>query len=86
MTNSHDILKCFDLSLNQFLGVFKYVVVMPNFFEEIKAAQWPLAFLTYSLRNLPLVVGCIIFDQTCWYGPKEFLGVLKIAGGNARFF
>ena len=59
---------------------------MPDFFEEIKAVQWLLAFLTYSLRNLSLVLGCVIFGQISWYGPKEFLGVLKIGGGNARFF
>ena len=50
---------------------------MPDFFEEIKAAQWPLAFLTYSLGNLSLVLGCVIFCEISWYGPKEFLGVLK---------
>ena len=59
---------------------------MPDFFEEIKAAQWPLAFLTYSLGNLPLVLGCVIFGQTFWYGPRKLLGVLKICGGNAIFF
>ena len=51
-------------------------MVMPDFFEEIKAVQWLLAFLTYSLRNLPLVLGYVIFGQRSWYGPKEFLGVL----------
>ena len=61
-------------------------MVMPHFFEEIKAAQWSLAFLTYSLGNLPLVVGCVIFGQTSCYGPRKLLGVLKIGGGNARFF
>ena len=45
---------------------------MSDFFEEIKAVHWPLAFLTYLLRNLQLVVGCV--------------GVLKIGGGNAGFF
>ena len=59
---------------------------MPHFFEEIKAAQWPLVFLTYSLRNLPLVLRCVIFGETYWYGPRKLLGVLKIGGGNARFF
>ena len=37
---------------------------MPDFFEEIKAVHWPLAFLTYLLRNLRLVVGCVIFGET----------------------
>ena len=59
---------------------------MSDFFEEIKAVQWPLAFLTYFLRNLRFVLGCVINGETCWYGPKEFLEVLKICGGNPRFF
>ena len=50
---------------------------MPDFFEEIKAVQWPLAFLTYLLRNLRLVVGCIIFGETSWYGPRKLFGDLK---------
>ena len=45
---------------------------MPDFFQEIKAVHWPLAFLTYLLRNLQLVVGCV--------------EVSKIGGGNAGFF
>ena len=60
---------------------------MPDFYEEIKGVHWPLAFLTYLLRNLRLVVGCIIFGETSWYGPRKLLGgVLKIGGGNAGFF
>ena len=55
----------------------KYVVVMPDFFEEIKAVQWSLAFLTYLLRNLPLVLGCIIFGETSWYGPRKLFEGLK---------
>ena len=62
---------------------------MPDFFEEIKAVKWLLAFFTlYShlLRNLRLLMHCVIFHETSWYGPKIFLGVLKICGGIARFF
>ena len=59
---------------------------MPDFFESVKAVKWPLAFLTYLLTNLQFVLSCVIFGQISWYGPKEFFGVLKICGGNARFF
>ena len=59
---------------------------MPDFFEEIKAIHWPLAFLTYLLRNFRLVLGCVIFGETSWYGPRKLLGVLKIGCGNGRFF
>ena len=62
---------------------------MPDFFEEIKAVQWLLAFFTlhsHLLRNLQLLMCCVIFGETCWYGPKTFFGVLKICGGIARFF
>ena len=50
---------------------------MPDFFEKIKAVHWPLSFLTYLLRNLRLVVGCVIFGVTCWYGPRKLFGGLK---------
>ena len=50
---------------------------MPDFFEEIKAGQWPLAFLTYSLGNLALVLGCVIFGHTCCYGPRKLSGDVK---------
>ena len=62
------------------------MVVIPEFFQEIKAVHCPLVFLSYLLRNLQLVVGCVIFGETSWYGPRKLLGVLKIGGGNARFF
>ena len=55
---------------------------MPDIFEEIKPVQWPLAFLTYLLRNVQFVLGCVIFCQTCWYGSKKFLGVLKLCQGQ----
>ena len=50
---------------------------MPEFCEEIKAVQWLLVcFTLYShlLRNLRLLMCCIIFGETCWYGPKNFWG------------
>ena len=50
---------------------------MADFFEEIKAVHWPLAFLTYLLRNLRLVVGCVIFGETSWYGSRKLFGGLK---------
>ena len=66
------------MGLGNFLGVLK--IVGDNgrfFFEEIKAVHWPLAFLTYLLRNLRLVVGCVIFGETSWYGPRKLFGGLK---------
>ena len=59
---------------------------MPDFFQEIKAVHWLLAFLTYLWRNLPFVLGCIIFDESPWYGPRKLFGVFKIGDGDARFF
>ena len=53
---------------------------MPDFFEKIKAVQYLLAFLTlypYLLRNLRLVVGCVIFAETSWYGPRKLFVGLK---------
>ena len=50
---------------------------MPDFYEEIKAVHWPLAFLTYLWRNLLLVVGCVIFGETSWFGPRKLFGCLK---------
>ena len=59
---------------------------MPDFFEEIKAVHWLFAFLTYLWRNLQLVMGCVIFAETSCYGCMKLLWLLKIDGGNARFF
>ena len=49
-----------------FGGLKNRLVVMPDVFEEIKAVHWPLAFLTYLLRNLQLVLGCAISGETSW--------------------
>ena len=59
---------------------------MLDFFEEIKAVHWPLAFLTYLLRNLRLFLGCVIFGETSSYVRRILFGFLKIGGDNARFF
>ena len=77
-------MKHLGMGLENFLG--SYVVVMPDFFEEIEAVHWPLAFLTKLFRNLPFVLGCVIFGETSWYGPRKHFGGLKICGGNARSF
>ena len=50
---------------------------MPYFFQEFKAVHWPLAFLTYLLRNWQLVMGFVIFDETSWYGSTKNFGGLK---------
>ena len=50
---------------------------MPDFFEEIKAVHWPLEFLRYLLRNLQLVVGCIISGEIPWYESRNLFGGLK---------
>ena len=50
---------------------------MPDFFQAIKAVHWPLEFLTYLLRNIQLVVGCVIFGEISWYGSRKCFGGLK---------
>ena len=50
---------------------------MPDFFQEIKAVHWSLEFLTYLFRNLQLVVGCVIFGETSWYGSRKCFWDLK---------
>ena len=50
---------------------------MPDFFQEFKAVHCQLAFFTYLLRNWQLVVGCVIFGETSWYGSRKCFGGLK---------
>ena len=50
--------------------------------------------MTVSVSNIvpifmeQFAIGCgwLIFGETSWYGPRKLFGVLKIGGGNARFF
>ena len=79
-------MKHLGISLENFLGVLKIGGGNARFFEEIKAVHWPLAFLTYLLRNLRLVWVVQYLVKHLGMCVGNFLGVLKIGCGNARFF